>query len=140
MLHQRRAGHRGLEFRDVATVDVARCLRSLLGLNPEEPTPEEVVARNGSPLPLNVAGVDVGPWIAWCLAGLPLFAGQLPPLGEAKATAYRLLTAVAVVRTRGNLSDAACLLGRSRKSIREYLRAFGIYEWAEGLRSNRRPR
>ncbi|MCA9707830.1 MAG: hypothetical protein KDK70_18405, partial [Myxococcales bacterium] len=101
----------------------------MLGLDPEGPAPGERAASAGRRLPLIVAGLDAGAWIAWCLAGLPLFVDGLPSLRQVKAEAGRVLVALAMLRAKGNLSQASTFIGSSRKVLRDNLRYGGLYPW-----------
>lgn len=123
-----------IERRDAAPDELAGCLRAMLGLDPEEPTPGERAASLGEPLPLIVAGLDVGAWLAWCLAGLPLFEGELPTLRRTKLIAARILTALAMLRTKGCISEASTLTRTTRKVFRDNLRSAGLYPWRGGKR------
>ena len=126
-----------IEHRDVDPDVVAATLRRLLGLPPDEPAPGELAARFGEPVPPRVTELDAGAWIAWCMAGLPLFGGGLstgmPSLGRACCTAKCLVLALAMLRTGGNLSGVHRLTGTSRKIIRDNLRRLGLYPWPAAL-------
>lgn len=119
----------GVEVCDAVSVEVAGNLRAMLGLASDEPVLEERVASLACPLPTVVRELDAGAWIAWCLAGLPLFAGRLPTLRRVKLSAGRVVVALAMLRTRGNLSRASAMLRTSRKVLRDNLRLVDLYPW-----------
>ena len=133
---QRRTASDAIQRRDATIGEVAGYLRVLLGLDPEEPAPGERAASAGRPLPLIVAGLDAGAWIAWCLAGLPLFVDGLPSLRQVKGEAGRVLVALAMLRAKGNLSQASTFIGSSRKVLRDNLRYGGLYPWRRRLDGN----
>jgi hypothetical protein len=53
-----------------------------------------------------IHGLDVGGWIAWCLGGLALFANPQPPYSVIRRESKRIPMALAMLRSRGNLSEA----------------------------------
>jgi len=120
-------------LRDVAPDDIAGCLRSMLGLDPDQPAPGELAARLSRPVPLIVAGLDAGAWIAWCLAGLPLFTGRLPTTAAARGTVNRLLATLGMLRAKGRISRASRLIRTSRKMIRAYLVTSNLYPWEDAM-------
>lgn len=120
---------RGIERRTAVLDEVAESLRAMLGLDPDEPVPCEQAASAGHPLPSVIAGLDAGAWIAWCLAGLPLFVGSLPSLRRVKAAAGHVLVALAMTKAEGNLSRASALTRTSRKVLRDNLRMLDLYPW-----------
>jgi len=82
--------------RDASPTDVARILRATLGLVPDEPAPGELAASIRRSLPAQVEALDLGAWLAWCLAGLPLFGGAFPELREIRSEATRVTMALAM--------------------------------------------
>ncbi len=79
--------------------------------------------------PALVRGLDVGGWLAWCLAGLDVFGGGMPTMRHAKTKARRVVAAIAMARAKGNITLASKALGISRRALRELLRATGLYPW-----------
>jgi len=108
---------------------VVRTLRATLGLAHDEPAPGELAAWIRRSLPAQVEALDSGAWLAWCLAGLPLFGGAFPALREIRNEGTRVTIALAMLREHGNLSAAARLIGSSRKVLRDNLRVVGLYPW-----------
>lgn len=123
-------GGPSIELRNVEPDDVAEKLRGMLGLAPEQPAPGEAAASYQRPLPPLVRSLDAGGWIAWCLAGLVIFGEGSPALATIRCESKRVALALAIVRTRGCISDAARMLGSSRKVVRENLAAVGLQPWA----------
>jgi hypothetical protein len=119
-----------IELRNVEPDDMAERLRCMLGLAPEQPAPGEAAASYQRPLPPLVRSLDTGGWIAWCLAGLVIFGEGSPTLATIRCESKRVALALAIVRTRGCISDAARMLGSSRKVVRENLAAVGLQPWA----------
>ncbi len=107
-------------------------LRAVLGLAPDEPTAEEQVAELLEVVPTTLHGLDVGAWIAWSVAGLSLFVGKPKTVREAQAETKRIILTLGMLRADGNISIAAREIGTSRRMLREGLRRFGLYPWAEG--------
>ncbi|MCA9705435.1 MAG: hypothetical protein KDK70_06295 [Myxococcales bacterium] len=102
----------------------------MLGLPPDQPAPGELAATVRRFVPPLVRGLDAGAWIAWCLVGLAVFVDGPGPLTQrAQAEAKRLVVALAMLRSEGNLSAAARALGICRKVLRDHLRASGLYPW-----------
>jgi hypothetical protein len=109
--------------RSVFVPDFIIHLRLMLGLPPTEPAPGEGAATRGFTLPTVADALDLGAWLAWALAGLPLFVCKpLPSMEETVATARRVVLGLAVERTGGNVTHAAKLLQVSRLTVRHYLR------------------
>ena len=118
------------ERRDVAPGDVARILRAVLGLPPDQTAPGEQAAFVSLPMPAVVRGIDTGGWIAWCLTGISVFTHDQPPVMRCVYTeAKRIAMSLAMLRSSGNISVAARALGTSRRALREGLRAVGLYPW-----------
>lgn len=108
--------------RDVSVAPLLVTLRSALGLPPHELAPGERAASRGRHLPPLVEGVDAGARIACSLVGLSLFSLEASPklrnlLGEAK----RMLLALAMERTAGNISHVGAMLGICRRIARDIL-------------------
>jgi len=130
-----------LAERDVAPGDIARVLRAVLGLPPDQHAPGELAAFV-QPMPAVVHRVDAGGWIAWCMTGLAVFAhGEPPIITRVRTEARRLALSLAMLRSKGNITNAAQALGTSRKALRDGLRAAGLYPWpgvdGDGPRSDR---
>jgi Bacterial regulatory protein, Fis family len=119
----------------VRPVEMAERLRGALGLPPQHPTPGEDAATFGRPMPAVVHGLDVGGWIAWCVAGLPLF-GERLSLAGVRREAKRIAATLAMLRAHGNISAAARMLGASRKVLRENLQAAGLRDVKGTARAN----
>lgn len=83
-----------------------------------------------------VPSVDVDAWIAWVLAGAPLFSRTLPTVGEARDAATHVLIVIAFARAGGNASAAARALRSSRKVLRDLMRRLGLYPWRADGRSD----
>jgi len=130
-MSQRRGAYPQPELRDVIPDEVAGCLRAMLGLAPDDPARGEQAAYLGRSLPAVVHGLDASAWIAWCMAGLPLFGGRLPTVRLVKVSASRVVMALAMLQTGGNISAAARMLGTSRRALRDGLRRMGRYPWRE---------
>ena len=122
-----------VELRDAAPSEIATVLRALMGLTPDEPAPGEVTASLPEPLPPRVQRLDAGAWISWCLVGLPLFGDGLPSLRRLRSEGNRLAMGLAMLRERGNISQAARVLRTSRKVLRDNLRSAGLYPWGRGV-------
>lgn len=93
--------------------------------------------------------LDVEAWLIWAEAGLTLFAFSSPQeeskektreepslhpsmacrLSTVVTEARRLVVVIAMLRSRGNLTQAAESLGTSRKTVRDQLKAAGLYPW-----------
>lgn len=133
--------------RELPTAEVAAFLRSLVGLPPSEHEGAEITGRAAP------TAVDATAWIGWALAGLYACAlpsglaedededalrnrgPWVPSIRGMVKEARRTAVVVAMHRHDGNLSRAAKALGTSRRSLRETLRAAGLYPWggvAEG--------
>ncbi len=136
--NRRRGG--ASHFRDVSPTEMASLLRSMLGLDPHEQQPEERAADLRRQFPKYVNGVNSGAWIAWCLVGLALFAGlRLPTMRAVVATARRVIVALAMMQTGGNLSHAAVRLMVSRRALRQALKDYELYPWVRGLDDRNGP-
>lgn len=117
------------ERRDVRVDSVLVTVRSGLGLDPLGTAPGELAAERGRQPSAMLAGVDTGAVLAWVRAGLALFAdGRLPTCEEALTEARRVLLAIAMERTGGNISAVGSQLGLSRRAVRQHLRAQGLYD------------
>lgn len=115
--------------RDLAPADLQHSLRAILGLPTAHPLPAEQAANLPHPLPPRVT-LDVGPFIAWSLAGLRLFDGpRLPSLRTALLETRRIITALGMLHAAGNLTHAAKALDTSRKVLRDNLRYTDLYPW-----------
>ncbi|MEX1367509.1 MAG: helix-turn-helix domain-containing protein [Nannocystaceae bacterium] len=120
---------RAAERRDVRVASVLVTLRSGLGLDPLRPGSGELAAERGRESPAMLSGVDTGAVLAWVRAGLALFADdRLPTSEEALTEARRVLLAVAMERTGGNITAVGSQLGLSRRAVRCHLRAQGLYD------------
>jgi hypothetical protein len=124
-----------VRLHSVRPAEMAERLRSALGLPPQHATPGEDAATFGRPMPAVVHGLDVGGWIAWCVAGLPLFGGRFS-LATVRSEAKRIAATLAMLRAHGNISAAARMLGASRKVLRENLQAVGLHEGKSTARAN----
>lgn len=123
---------RAPDSRDVAPAEMATLLRAVLGLDPHRPLPEERAADLRRPFPATIRDVAAGPWLAWCLIGLTLFVGpRLPTYRAVIATAKRVIVALAMLRT-DSISRSAMVLGVSRRTLREAMRAAELYPWRRG--------
>lgn len=120
--------------RDVEPHDVAAKLRGMLGLDPQRPAPGEQAATFDRELPSLVPMLDAGGWIAWCIAGLPLFSGGLASLGTARDAAVRTVLVRVLLMGRGNISEAERLTGTSRKVIRDNMKRQSLHPWHEAQR------
>lgn len=115
--------------RDVIVSAMATALRSTLGLPAHDIAPGEHAASQGRQPPALAHDVDLGAWIAWALAGLPLFSrAPMPTMDEALIVARRVLLALAMERTGGNVTLTGAALQMSRRAVRERLKAAGLYE------------
>lgn len=114
---------------DVAPRDLATVLGLALRLEPSCAVPGELAATLGRSFPSAVRGLDAEGWLAWCLSGLLVFEGGEPTIARARFESRRTVTALALLRSRGNLSRAARSLGKSRKGLRDSLREFELYPW-----------
>lgn len=102
-------------------------LRIALGLPPfdRSPTPPPRLPLGTIPDP--VTALDVDAWLAWCVAGLGLFAGPgFPSLRTAIEHARLTVLTVALDRTHDNITHAANLLDTSRQALRKHLHAAGL--------------
>ena len=108
---------------------LARLLRSLVGLAPDEPAPGEQAATLRRPMPAVIRGVDAGGWIAWCLVGPVVFGEPAPVMRRVRAESKRIVAALAMLHAAGSLSAAARELEMSRKVLRDHLRDAGLYPW-----------
>lgn len=122
-------GGTGIERRDVDTADLAANLRSVLGLPHRDPAPGEAAAMCAHTIPSVMRGLDAGGWIAWSLAGLPLFSGPLPPLSVLGPHAERVPIALAMLRADGNIHAAARVLRVPRRDLRATLGDMGLWPW-----------
>lgn len=122
--------------RSLPAAEVAAFLRSLVGL---PPTDREGAVDASRPAP---RAVDATAWIGWALAGLYACAlpsehdGEarrggpwVPPIRAAVREARRAAAVIAMVRHGGNVTRAAQALGTSRRSLRDTLKAAGLYPW-----------
>lgn len=123
---------RGSAIRDVSHQDLARILRAALGLPPHRPGLAEWVLGHQRHLPSLIRSVDVEAWLAWALAGLPLFAERLPSFRQARDAGTRVLLLVALARANGNISAVARSLQSSRKVVRDNMRRLGLHPWRRG--------
>lgn len=138
--------------------DLLLLLRSALGVAPYRAAPGELAASVGRDLPAVISAVDVGGWLAWVLAGLLVFAARddderhrqspeqdaarpadkgamrvvAPGRRVATLEAQRVIGALAMIRTHGNISRTALALDTSRRALREVLKAGGLYPLAPG--------
>ncbi|MCA9712161.1 MAG: hypothetical protein KDK70_40365 [Myxococcales bacterium] len=119
----------GVVRRDIEPEDMARVLRAVLGLPPDDMAPGEAAATVGRSLPSLVRGVDAGGWVAWCLVGLGVFAEPHPTMRRVRIEPKRLAVALAMLRADGCISAAARALDISRKVLRDHLRDVGLYPW-----------
>ncbi len=120
--------------RDLKLAPVLRVLRELLGVPVHAAAPGEAAAHRGRGLPTVVEAVDSGAWIAWSLVGIQLFSGDgLPSIHTTTDEARRVLLALAMERTGGNITHIAAALGTSRRAVRGGLKAMGLYDLAARL-------
>ena len=103
----------------------------------------------GCPLTRPVENIDSDAWIAWSLVGLNLFGKASKDLDGSSSSptavelrtieqeARRVLVVLTMIRVDGNLTYAAQALRTSRRSLRCYLQAFGLYPWHEAMRHYR---
>lgn len=125
----------GVHERDLDLGELARALRGLARLTPDRRSLGEWAATYRRELPPIVPSVDVDAWIAWVLAGVPLFSGTLPTVGAARDAATRVLFVIAFARAGGSLSAVARALRSSRKVLRDRMRRVGLYPWRADDRS-----
>lgn len=125
--------------RNLPAAEVAAFLRSLVGL---PPTDGEGAVDASRPAP---RAVDATAWIGWALAGLYACAlpsenaeredearrggPWVPPIRGMVREARRAAAVIAMVRHGGNVTRAAQALGTSRRSLRDTLKAAGLYPW-----------
>lgn len=117
--------------RDVDVADLMMFLRIKLGFWPERQVPGEQAALEGQPPfpPTGSMTIDCGRWMAWARIGLPLFSnGSLPPMRLVVSESKRMVLALAKEAHGGNITKIAETLGMSRRSIRESLKAAGLYD------------
>ncbi len=115
--------------RDVIVSAMAMTLRSALDLSPYDMAPGERAAWRGRSLVAMARNVDLGAWIAWALAGLPLFTHEpIPTMREVLHEARRVALALAMDRTGGNVTSTGAVLDMSRRNVRERLKAAGLYQ------------
>lgn len=117
-------------FRDTTPSEVATTLRSLLRLSPDRAAPGEHAAFHDRPIPLFIRDLDAGGWIAWCMAGLLIFNRDRSLLDHTRRESIRVVAGLAMVRSHGNISAAARMLGTTRKVLRDNLIRLGLYPWA----------
>ena len=116
------------EYRDVSVAALLVCLRAVLGVWPDQITPGELAALRGRPLPERVFDVDAGALLAWTVAGLILFSERGSPSWRKVAReAKRVLLALNMERTGGNITRVAEALDSSRRMVRDTLKATGLY-------------
>ncbi|MEX1367510.1 MAG: helix-turn-helix domain-containing protein [Nannocystaceae bacterium] len=128
MIHSRWPKGAPAARRTVSVATIRSALRTASGVNPFRAAPGEVVAFLGRQSPEAIERLDVGAWIAWSLCGLELFAGALPSSKHAASECRRIVLALAMHRTGGNISETARIVGSSRKVLREHLRRLGLYD------------
>lgn len=116
-------------LRDAVPAEIATFLRVVMGLSPTELAPGELAATLRRSMPSVVHGLDSGAWIAWCLSGLVLFAEGLPVMEWVRVESKRVVMALAMLHSGGNITAAAEALGTSRRALRESLRGVGLYPW-----------
>ncbi len=76
-----------------------------------------------------MADVDVGALLAWALVGLTLFSRRpQPPMREVLGEVRRMILALLMERTGGNISRVAAALSTSRRAVRDQLETAGPYE------------
>jgi len=124
----------------VAPAAVLALLRAVVGSPFLARLPDEDAGTMGRPLP-NAMVIDVGAWVAWCLAGLHVCArlelGRDPDdedehtswLEVAGEAAKRVVTVLAMCREGGNISHAAAGLRTSRRALRDRLKDANLYPW-----------
>jgi len=122
-------GGTGIEHRDVDTADLAANLRSMLSLPHHVPAPGEAAAMCSHAIPSIVRELDVGGWIAWCLAGLPLFSGPLPPLRVFRRSCTHVPITLAMLRAEGDIHQASRVLHVRPRELRATLGAIGLWPW-----------
>ncbi|MEX1366261.1 MAG: hypothetical protein AB1Z98_24265 [Nannocystaceae bacterium] len=118
--------------RDLDLAEVVRVLRALARLTPDRRSLGEWAATYRRDLPPTVPAVDVDAWIAWVVAGLPLFSGTVPTVKQAREAATRVLLVISLARAGGSLSAVARALDSSRKVLRDRMRRLGLYPWRAG--------
>ncbi len=118
-----------IERRDAEPQELARILRAVLGLSPDDPAHGELAASLGRPLPQLIRRINAGAWIAWCIAGLRLFEDPGADPRCFRFEADRLVVVLAMSRSGGNISVAAHGMGISRATLRNRLRQFDLYPW-----------
>ncbi len=118
-----------LERRDVDTTALAANLRSMLGLPHRDPAPGEGAAMCSHAIPSIVRELDVGGWIAWCLAGLLLFNGPLPPLRAFRRHCTRVPAVLAMMRAEGDIHRASRVLHVPPRDLRAILDAMRLWPW-----------
>ncbi|MEX1368057.1 MAG: hypothetical protein AB1Z98_33315 [Nannocystaceae bacterium] len=122
--------------RDLDLGKLAKALRGLARLTPDRRSLGEWAATyRREPLAI-VPSVDVDAWIAWVLAGVPLFSRTLPTVDEARDAATRVLVIIAFAREGGNASAVARSIRSTRKVLRDRMRRLGLYPWRADGRSD----
>lgn len=118
-----------VERRDVEPQDLVRLMRAIVGMAPDDVAEGEEAVWIGGAIPALIREVDVGGWIAWCIAGLLVFAESGPTMSRFRTEAKRLAVALAMLRAKGKITVAAQALGVSRSVMRKHLRDVGLYPW-----------
>lgn len=122
---------------DHAYEHLAKLLRAALCSMHHGSTDYEAKEGEGrSPLE-HIRTLDTGAFIAWCLAGLPLFSapGGVPTMRHAQTTTRRLVIALAMLDCDGDVRRAAKRLKMSRRALREDLERFDMHRWPKPPRS-----
>ncbi|MEX1363652.1 MAG: helix-turn-helix domain-containing protein, partial [Nannocystaceae bacterium] len=89
----------------------------------------ELAASRGRPRSPTSPELDAGAWLAWATVGLALFEGErLPTAKRVLDEARRMLLALAMERTAGNISAIAKHLDTSRRAVRHHLQRLGLYD------------
>ncbi len=121
---------------DIDVTVMLTVLRCWLRLPVQEEVSGERAAGRGRQFPSTVEKVDIVAWFAWSVAGLRLFAGDSEPqLDRVVNEARRVLLALLMERTEGNITHVAARIGSSRRVVRERLKEYclyGLVDWNEG--------
>lgn len=112
-------------------------LRALVGQPEEQPSPTKLAASVAQLLPEELRKVEIGGLIAWFIIGLGFLAEGPPSLKQIRVESWRLIMAIAMLKSGGSISYGATLLDTSRRSLRDGLRAAGLYPWPRRQRARR---
>lgn len=114
----------------IRAVDLVVALRIILRLPLYDRPPTDDIPAH-LPADLSVRLLHARWFVAWCVAGLELFAGRRPSMAAAILAARRTVATMAINDEVGQLDEAARSLRTGSTNLRRVLDEAGAWPWVD---------